>query len=49
MMKKTSLQERKAIEEGLSQGKSYDCLAQEHSLTLRVVRKWGQIIKKGVH
>ncbi len=48
-MKKTSLEERKAIEKGLSEGKSYGCIAQEQSLTLRVVRKWGQVIKKGVH
>ncbi len=47
-MKKTSLQERKAIEDGLSQGKSYACIAEEQSLSLRVVRKWGQIIKKRV-
>jgi hypothetical protein len=47
-MKKTSLQERKAIEAGLSQGKSYACIAQEESLSLRVVRKWGQLVKKGV-
>ena len=47
-MKKTSLQERKAIEEGLSAGKSYAEIAASQSLTLRVVRKWGQMIKKGV-
>jgi DNA-binding CsgD family transcriptional regulator len=47
-MKKTSLQERKAIEASLSAGKSYAEIAEEQSLTLRVVRKWGQIIKKGV-
>ena len=48
-MKKTSLQDRKAIEEGLKDGKSYALIANEQSMSLRVVRKWGQIIKKGVH
>lgn len=48
-MKKTSLQDIKAIEEGLWACKTYGCIAEELSLTLRVVRKWGQIIKKGVH
>jgi hypothetical protein len=49
LMKKTSLQDRKAIEAGLKDGKSYALIANEQSLSLRVVRKWGQIIKKGVH
>jgi DNA-binding transcriptional regulator YiaG len=47
-MKKTSLQSIHAIEEGLKAGKSYEDLAHELHLTLRVVRKWGQVIKKGV-
>ena len=47
-MKKTILQDIKKIEEGLSSGKSYEQIAQDLSLSLRVVRKWGQLIKKGV-
>lgn len=48
IMKKTILQDIKKIEEGLSSGKSYEQIAQDLSLSLRVVRKWGQLIKKGV-
>jgi transposase-like protein len=47
-MKKTSLQNIHAIEQGLKDGKSYEQIAQELNLTPRVVRKWGQVIKKGV-
>ena len=47
-MKKTSLQDIQTIEHRLSEGKSYSEITEELSLSLRVVRKWGQIIKKGV-
>jgi DNA-binding CsgD family transcriptional regulator len=47
-MKKTSLEDIHAIEQSLSEGKSYKEIAGALSLSLRVVRKWGQIIKKGV-
>jgi transposase len=47
-MQKTSLENKAAIELGLSEGKSYSEIAASLSLSLRVVRKWGQIIKKGV-
>ena len=37
---------RKAIETGLQLGKSYQTLSKELNLSLRVVRKWGQKVKK---
>jgi DNA-binding NarL/FixJ family response regulator len=42
----TTLQERKKIQEGLKSGKTYRLIAEELNLTIRVVRKWGQKIKK---
>jgi DNA invertase Pin-like site-specific DNA recombinase len=48
IMKKTSLEAIHAIEQSVSEGKSYSEIAEALSLSHRVVRKWGQIIKKGV-
>jgi hypothetical protein len=45
----TTLQERKMIQEGLKSGKTYRIIAEELNLTIRVVRKWGQKIKKNNH
>jgi hypothetical protein len=42
----TTLQERKMIQLGLKAGKTYRVISEELKLTIRVVRKWGQKIKK---
>ena len=46
MQETTTLMARKAIETGVKEGKSYQCLSEELSLSLRAVRKWGQKAKK---
>ena len=46
MQESTSLMARKAIELGVKAGKSYATLSEELNLSLRVVRKWGQKVKK---
>ena len=46
MQETTSLIARKAIEFGVKAGKSYTTLSEELNLSLRVVRKWGQKVKK---
>ena len=46
MQETTSLMARKAIALGVQAGKAYKMLSEELSLSLRVVRKWGQKAKK---
>ena len=45
-MRLTTLLERKAIEKGVQEGKSYLVLSEELNLSKRIVRKWGQKVKK---
>lgn len=42
----TTLLERKAIEIGVKEGKTYLTLSETLNLSIRVVRKWGQKVKK---
>ena len=44
----TTLLERKAIEIGVKEGKTYLTLSETLNLSIRVVRKWGQKVKKKV-
>ncbi len=46
MQENTRLMALKAIETGVKAGKSYQTLSIELNLSLRVVRKWGQKVKK---
>ena len=46
IMRTTTLLERKTIEEGIALGKTYGELSKTLNLSLRVVRKWGQKVKK---
>ena len=45
-MRATTLLERKAIETGVVLGKTYTELSETLNLSIRVVRKWGQKVKK---
>ena len=45
-MKRTTLEEKLTISAGVNDGKSYKAIADELHLTERVVRKWGQKVKK---
>ena len=45
-MRLTTLLERKAIEKGVQEGKSYLVLSEELNLSKRIVRKWEQKVKK---
>jgi DNA invertase Pin-like site-specific DNA recombinase len=45
-MKKTTLEEKLAIRDGIECGKSYQEIADALGLTHRVVLKWGQKVKK---
>ena len=45
-MKRTSLKEKQAIAAGIKWGKDYAQIAEELELSERVVRKWGQKVKK---
>jgi hypothetical protein len=47
-MAKTTLFEKESIRSGLVAGKSYQQLSEELGLSKRVVRKWGQVLKKKV-
>ena len=44
----TTLLERKAIEIGVKEGKTYLTLSETLNLSIGVVRKWGQKVKKKV-
>ena len=46
IIRTTTLLERKTIEEGIALGKTYGELSKTLNLSLRVVRKWGQKVKK---
>ena len=46
-MKRTTLRQKQAIKAFLAQGKSYSKITNSLSLSLRMARKWDQIMKKG--